>query len=204
MPVMIEAVGTVEPEHSVQVRAQVSGVLKSVQFKEGDPVKPGQVLFRIDSRPMTGKRTTRRSRRSRATRRSSRRRRAQQERLRPLLEQGVHHARGIRRRRHPEQVAARRPWRPTGAPLSRRASSWAMPRIVAPISGRTGSLSVKPGNLVAAGTGGAPLVVDQQDGPILVAFSIPERQLDAIRRGVDGRRAEGRRSVRHRNAPAGG
>ena len=29
MPVLIEAVGTVEPEHSVQVRAQVSGVLQS-------------------------------------------------------------------------------------------------------------------------------------------------------------------------------
>ncbi|MFN2638401.1 MAG: hypothetical protein ABR585_15470, partial [Gemmatimonadaceae bacterium] len=39
MPVLIEAVGTVEPEHSVQVRAQVSGVLQSVQFKEGDTVK---------------------------------------------------------------------------------------------------------------------------------------------------------------------
>ncbi len=41
MPVLIEAVGTVEPEHSVQVRAQVSGVLQSVQFKEGDKVKAG-------------------------------------------------------------------------------------------------------------------------------------------------------------------
>src|SRR3989338_8907518 len=50
MPVLIEAVGTVEPEHSVQVRAQVSGVLKSVQFKEGDLVKPGQLLFQIDPR----------------------------------------------------------------------------------------------------------------------------------------------------------
>src|SRR5689334_18796322 len=48
MPVLIEAVGTVEPEQSVQVRAQVSGVLKSVQFKEGDNVRAGQVLFLID------------------------------------------------------------------------------------------------------------------------------------------------------------
>src|SRR6478736_4652529 len=39
MPVLIEAVGTVEPEHSVQVRAQVGGVLQSVFFKEGDRVK---------------------------------------------------------------------------------------------------------------------------------------------------------------------
>ena len=50
MPVLIDAVGSVEPEHSVQVRAQVSGVLKSVLFKEGDKVKPGQLLFEIDPR----------------------------------------------------------------------------------------------------------------------------------------------------------
>ena len=50
MPVVVEAVGTVEPEHSVQVRAQVSGVLQSVLFKEGDSVKAGQLLFQIDPR----------------------------------------------------------------------------------------------------------------------------------------------------------
>ena len=50
MPVLIEAVGTVEPEHSVQIRAQVSGVLQSVLFKEGDLVKVGQQLFQIDPR----------------------------------------------------------------------------------------------------------------------------------------------------------
>src|SRR3954466_4682706 len=48
MPVLIEAVGTVEPEHSVQIRAQVNGVLKAVDFREGDKVKAGQVLFQID------------------------------------------------------------------------------------------------------------------------------------------------------------
>src|SRR6266545_734263 len=50
MPVIIEAVGTVEAEHSVQVRAQVGGVLDSVKFKEGDFVKTGQLLFQIDPR----------------------------------------------------------------------------------------------------------------------------------------------------------
>jgi multidrug efflux system membrane fusion protein len=51
MPVVIDAVGTVESEHSVAVRPQTNGVLEAVLFKEGDPVKQGQVLFRIDSRP---------------------------------------------------------------------------------------------------------------------------------------------------------
>ena len=50
MPVLIEAVGTVEAEQSVQVRAQISGVLKDVLFREGDRVKAGQLLFQIDPR----------------------------------------------------------------------------------------------------------------------------------------------------------
>ncbi|MEO8441900.1 MAG: biotin/lipoyl-binding protein, partial [Betaproteobacteria bacterium] len=52
MPVVIDAVGTVESEHSVAVRPQVSGVLTAVLFKEGDRVKQGQPLFSIDPRPM--------------------------------------------------------------------------------------------------------------------------------------------------------
>jgi multidrug efflux system membrane fusion protein len=59
-------------------------------------------------------------------------------------------------------------------------------RIHAPISGRTGALAVKPGNLVAAGAGsGVALVTINSTDPILVSFSIPERQLDDIRRNQD-------------------
>ena len=55
-------------------------------------------------------------------------------------------------------------------------------QISAPISGRTGSLSVKTGNLVTAGTGGAPLVVINSTQPILVSLSVPQRYLDDVRR----------------------
>jgi RND family efflux transporter MFP subunit len=57
--------------------------------------------------------------------------------------------------------------------------------IAAPISGRTGSLSVKPGNLVAGGTGGAALVVINSTRPILVSLSVPQRYLDAVRAAWD-------------------
>ena len=50
MPVVIDAVGSVESEHSVAVRPQVNGTLTAVTFKEGDYVKQGQVLFRVDPR----------------------------------------------------------------------------------------------------------------------------------------------------------
>lgn len=43
-------VGRTEAIDSVQVRARVSGYLQTVNFKEGDLVKAGQVLFEIDPR----------------------------------------------------------------------------------------------------------------------------------------------------------
>jgi membrane fusion protein, multidrug efflux system len=55
-------------------------------------------------------------------------------------------------------------------------------KIVAPISGRTGQLAVRAGNLVTAAGSGVPLVTINSTDPILVGFSIPERQLEDIRR----------------------
>jgi multidrug efflux system membrane fusion protein len=54
--------------------------------------------------------------------------------------------------------------------------------IKAPIAGRTGSLSVDTGNLVTAGTAGAPLVVINSTQPITVALSVPQRFLEDVRR----------------------
>lgn len=45
-----EYVGRTEAIDSVQVRARVSGYLQNVNFKDGELVKKGQVLFEIDPR----------------------------------------------------------------------------------------------------------------------------------------------------------
>jgi multidrug efflux system membrane fusion protein len=55
-------------------------------------------------------------------------------------------------------------------------------RIYSPIAGRTGTLAIKPGNLVPTAGGGVPLVTINSTDPILVSFSIPERQLEEVRR----------------------
>ncbi|MGA7162967.1 MAG: efflux RND transporter periplasmic adaptor subunit, partial [Pseudolabrys sp.] len=48
VPVYLEAVGTIKALNTVTVRPQVDGKLLSVNFKEGDDVKKGDVLARID------------------------------------------------------------------------------------------------------------------------------------------------------------
>src|SRR5438876_8807413 len=50
MPVEVTSVGNVEPISTVAVKAQTSAELLEVNFKEGDFVRKGQLLFTIDSR----------------------------------------------------------------------------------------------------------------------------------------------------------
>src|SRR6266571_8738138 len=51
MAVEITSVGNVEAVSTVSVKAQISGELLEVHFKEGDFVRKGQLLFTIDPRP---------------------------------------------------------------------------------------------------------------------------------------------------------
>ncbi|MFN7085326.1 MAG: efflux RND transporter periplasmic adaptor subunit [Burkholderiales bacterium] len=179
MPVLIEAVGTVESEHSVQVKAQVSGILQSVLFKEGDKVKAGQLLFQIDPRTFEAsyKQALAQLARDQAQLENSR---VQQERLEPLLKREF-----ITRQEYDVAVTSVKSLEATvaadRAQVEQARLQLEFSRIHAPITGRTGALAIKPGNLVTAGGGGAALVTINSTDPILVSFSIPERQLDQIR-----------------------
>lgn len=50
VPIELRVLGTVEPVQSSPVRSQVIGTIVEVGFREGDLVKAGQMLFRIDPR----------------------------------------------------------------------------------------------------------------------------------------------------------
>src|SRR5690349_5433924 len=51
VPIYSEYVGQTKADNTVELRARVEGVLQKVYFKEGAPVKKGQLLFTIDKRP---------------------------------------------------------------------------------------------------------------------------------------------------------
>ncbi|MFL5455420.1 MAG: efflux RND transporter periplasmic adaptor subunit, partial [Myxococcales bacterium] len=51
VPMLVRAIGAVEPIESVQVRSQVAGQIQKVHFREGAEVKKGDPLFTIDPRP---------------------------------------------------------------------------------------------------------------------------------------------------------
>lgn len=49
LPIKIEALGTLEAINAITVTPQLAGQIKKINFKDGDLVNPGDVLFEIDS-----------------------------------------------------------------------------------------------------------------------------------------------------------
>jgi RND family efflux transporter MFP subunit len=178
MPVIVETVGTVEPEHSVAVRAQVNGVLEQVLFREGDKVQKGQLLFRIDDRALRAALDQAKAALAR-DQAQLREAEAQRERLKPLAEREY-----ITRQEYAQAVASAEALAASvgvdRAQVEAARVQLGYSEIRAPITGRTGSLAVKAGNLVSAAAT-TPLVVINSIQPVRVAFNIPQAYLEEVR-----------------------
>src|SRR4029453_647054 len=51
VPIYVEAIGQTRGSTEIEVQAPVGGFLQTVDFKEGNPVKKGQLLYTIDPKP---------------------------------------------------------------------------------------------------------------------------------------------------------
>src|SRR5215203_2531354 len=52
VPLELRAIGSAQAYSVVSIHSQITGELISVNFKEGDDVQKGQVLFALDRRPL--------------------------------------------------------------------------------------------------------------------------------------------------------
>lgn len=194
MPVLVRAVGTVEPIESVAVRPQVGGVITRVAFTDGQDVKAGQPLFQLDARPLQAALDAARAQLARDQAQASNAA-AQAERYARLVEKDyVTREQADAARTQADVFAAAVQADQANVEQAKLNLSYAT--VTAPVAGRTGAVLVKKGNVVAAG--GGPLVVVNQLDPIRVAFALPATQLAEVRR----RQAGGPLAVRVR--PSGG
>lgn len=187
MPLDVSVVGTVEAFSTVAVRAQVTGELKDVNFKQGDDVQAGQVLFTLDHRPLEAALNQAEANLARDTAQAANAKVIAQ-RMEDLVERGV----GTREQRDTARTTAAALDASVGA--NRAAVENAKVQlqyatIRAPIAGRTGALMVHAGNLVRANDQ-MPLVVINQVSPIYVSFGIPEALLPDLRRYMAQRELE--------------
>ena|SRR5687768_4338035 len=187
MPLDVNVVGTAEAFSTVAVRAQVTGELKVVNFKQGDDVREGQVLFTLDHRPLEAALHQAEANLARDTAQAANAKVIAQ-RMEDLVERGV----GTREQRDTARTTAAALDAVVGA--NRAAVENAKVQlqyatIRAPIAGRTGALMVHAGNLVRANDQ-LPLVVINQVTPIYVSFGVPEALLPDLRRYMSIRELE--------------
>ena len=183
VPFEIAAPGTVEPMRAAAVTAQVTGMVTRVRFREGDEVREGAVLVEIDPRPYRNALEQAEATLARDLIQLENARR-QVERYRSLAQDA-----GIAAEQFESLQATAQGLEATvksdSANLDNARLNLEYTSIRAPISGRTGSLLIKEGNVVRA-QGSGPLVTLNQTRPILVRFAVPAPHLPLIRQYQGG------------------
>ena len=187
-PVTIESNGVVEPMQTVAIEAQVGGSLETVAFNEGDDVKSGQVLFKLDPRPFEA---ALRQADAVLARDEAQAQNAQRdaERYKALVAKD-YVTKSQADQAEATAVAMQATLQSDKAAVDNARLNLSYATIRAPISGRTGRLLVRQGNLVKANS--EPLVVINQLHPIMVRFTVLQHDFPALQR----RAAQGQVPVR--------
>jgi multidrug efflux system membrane fusion protein len=207
MPVEINAIGNVQTVVGVSVRSQVTGRVLKVNFKEGDNVKKGQLLFTIDSRPfdeavkeaqanlqhdisgvaqaqaVLAKDTAQAKYAS-----------TEANRYNVLMKEGVVSKEQAEQfKANADAYAAtldadassietaRAQVRQSQAAVDNAKVQLSYCQIRSPIDGRTGSSIVTEGNLVST-SDSTPLVTINQVSPIYATFTVPEKYLPDVQK----------------------
>lgn len=184
-PIYIDGLGTVQAYNSVQINARVSGLIQEILFQEGQEVKQGDVLARIDP-------TTYRSQYDQSVSKTLQDT-AQLESARLLLgrDEELLRKNVLDRQTYDTQrylvaqlegtVSADK----AAEEYQKTQLDWTT--VTAPLSGRTGARQIDQGNQVNAGgntNGGSTIVTINQIKPIYVTFTLPQRDLTRIREAM--------------------
>jgi len=178
IPVRLQAIGNVEAYTSVAVKSRVDGQILEVQFREGQEVKEGQVLFRIDARPFEAalKQSEAQAARDVASRDQAA---SQERRYQELLDKNFVSKDAYAQFRTNAQTAEATS-KASQAALENARLNLDYTVIRSPIDGFVGRALLQAGNMVKANDT-ISLVIINQVKPVYVSFAIPEQQLATVR-----------------------
>jgi multidrug efflux system membrane fusion protein len=177
VPVFVRTIGTVLANSVVTIKTQVDGPLLSAGFREGQMVKKGDLLFRIDPAPFEAALRQAQAQRQRdeASLASAR---ADAERAVMLSDRGI-----VSTQQRDQLVAASKALAATveadQAAVERAELNLGYTTIRSPIDGKTGPYIVHPGNQVHA-SDQAGLVTIQQIQPVKISFNLPQGNLPQL------------------------
>jgi len=161
------------------VRAQITGEMTSVNFKEGEDVEQGQVLVTLDKRPLEAALQLAQAILDRDLAQAANAR-AQARRYEDLANRGIATREQVDTSRA-QAAALDATVTADKANVENATVQLTYATIRSPMSGRTGLLQVHPGNLVRANDT-ALIVTINKITPVYVSFSVAEAQLPALKR----------------------
>lgn len=184
VPIMLDAIGTVQALNTITIRAQVDGQLTEIAFTEGQMVKRGDVLARIDPRSYQAALDQAVAKKAQDE--------AQLANARLDLQRYTTLARneGVSRQQQDTQRAQVAQFEALVASdqgaIDAARTQLSFTTIRAPIDGRVGLRLVDQGNLVRSGDATGIVTVSQLQ-PIAVTFTLPQQEigrvLEALGRG---------------------
>jgi multidrug efflux system membrane fusion protein len=181
-PIQVSAIGTVQSIATVIIKSRVDGQIADVHFEEGQDVKEGDLLFTLDNRSFQAQLAQAEAvlQRDRA---QLERAQLELKRQTELAGRGVASATKLEDAQMAEKVL-QAAIRANEAAAENARVNLSYTTIRSPITGRTGSVNLKRGNVVKSNdttTNAVPLVTITQLRPVYVSFTIPERHLPDVR-----------------------
>lgn len=162
------AVGTIEANERVELKPEVSGLIQSIHFKEGQHVKKGEKLFELDSRKEAAQVAQTRAEEDLARQNAER-------------AQKLAGTRAISRQELDQMASQVEVKKATRVLDEERLADRV---IYAPFDGVLGPRKISEGQFVNTGT---TLVTLVDDAKVKIRFRIPERQLALIKTGQHAR-----------------
>jgi len=170
-----EYIGHVEAVQAVDLRARVDGYLEKINFREGDFVTAGALLYVIEQAPyqarVDGDRARLEAARAELTRAGQRLKRLREARPESIPATDLDNAVAA-------ELTAKAKLAEAKATLASSELDLGYTKISAPISGRIGRTAYTRGNLIGPAAGTLAQIV--QIDPIRVVYSISENDLPAI------------------------
>src|SRR5213080_287175 len=168
VPLYLDEIGTCAAYETVQVQAQVNGVITGRHFQDGSDVKKGDLLFTIDPRPFQAALDQAKAQ-------------AELDQVTLKRQEDLRARKVISQQDYDTAVA--------NAQKSQAAAEAAQVNvdycyIKSPINGRVGLRNVDVGNLVGPST--PPLVTIQGLDPIYTDFTVAENDLPTVRKYLGG------------------
>lgn len=177
VPVVLQAIGTVQAFKTVTVRARVDGTLDTVAFTEGQHVNEGDVLAQIDPRPYQATLDQALAKKA-ADQAQMANARLDLSRYSDLAKSQFASRQSV-----DTQTALVQQFQATllgdDATIEAARLNLSFTRITTPIKGRVGFRIVDPGNLVHANDAGGIVTVTQLQ-PISAIFTLPQDDLPRV------------------------